>query len=203
MSGWSSSATASWGWRSHITCTAAFQTRPRASWPGCGRTWCRGRAARSWRTSSGWPPTWRRGAWRSARWIRRRSSNRRPSARPWSRRRSAAATSSTGSSGCADAVVEAFSGRVDYALVEHVDYKTVAPGGARTSGPVGNVCRCRDLGPASPACVHVGRDGGWGRARPRLRLEQEGVGAARGPAGARGAPGVVAGKVRRRRGRCT
>ena len=103
-------------WRSRRSSTSASRSSPRAGWRrsartssraraapssparlGLGERLARRRAARSPRTSSTGSPT-------TATWSRR-----------FSRRPSARCTSSTGSSGCGPAILEAFEDRIEYA----------------------------------------------------------------------------------------
>ena len=63
--------------------------------------------------------------------------------------------------------------------------KDGAPGGACTSGCLGNVCGSRCVRSTAPALVHIPGSGRRTRARAWLRAQQEGLRAARRPRGAR------------------
>ena len=122
--------------------------RPRASWRGCGRTSSRVRAAPPSPTPSAWRTTPRPGPGAGRARRRERSS---------SRRRVRAALVEAAIGGCY--VEHGFergrragrrglqrAGRLRARRARRLQDRP--PGGARTSGLLGNVRRCRDLGPA-------------------------------------------------------
>ena len=206
-SGWSSWATACSGWRSPTTCIAAFPTGPRASWRGCGRTSCRARAAPLVADDLGLAADLAARGRRARRdRRRRRHASRRPSAaaarrggdrrllprarrssgwpRPSSRRSADGWTTPSSSTSTT---------RPSSRRSSHVGARSVTYVVAETSGP-----------PHQRAYTSVAMVGG-ARARPRLRLEQEGVRAAQRPARrCEALRRVVARTSRARaRGRCT
>ena len=142
-SGSSSSATACSSSRWHASSTSAIPTSPKGGSRRSARTSCRARAAQSSRASSSSGRSWpRRGADIPADELERLSRNRNVLA-ALLEAALAALFLEHGFEKIEQPIVQAFAGRIDYALNSHVDYKTELQEALARRGQVGELFRAR------------------------------------------------------------